>query len=130
MQDSTAYCNTIENHLLPFTYCYHDDSFVLMQDGASIHRSNLTHSWLNQLEINFSPRASHSPDLNPIENVWGHLARAVYANGKQFISRDSLADAIQQCWNGITLQYCNSLISSMPSRFLEAIERRGDLCRN
>ncbi|CDF37794.1 unnamed protein product [Chondrus crispus] len=127
MQDSAAYCTTLDNYLLPFAYCYHDDSLVFMQDGASIHRSNLTHSWLNQLEINLLPWPSRSPDLNPIENVWGHLARAVYANGRQFTSRDALVDAIQQCWNGIALHYCNSLISLMPSRCLKAIVRSGDL---
>ena len=42
---------------------------ILLKDGASIHISNLSYSWLNPLEINLLSRASRSPDLNPIEDV-------------------------------------------------------------
>ncbi|KAG3095181.1 hypothetical protein PI125_g16317 [Phytophthora idaei] len=38
-----------------------------------------------------------SPDLNPIENMWGVLARAVYANGRQFETRGSLISTIKRC---------------------------------
>ena len=36
---------------------------------------------------------ARSPHLNPIENVWGVLAREVYSNGKQYFSVQELKDA-------------------------------------
>ena len=37
----------------------------------------------------------YSPDLNPIENMWSIIKRKVYANGKQFSSKDELWNVIQ-----------------------------------
>jgi hypothetical protein len=35
-----------------------------------------------------------SPGLNPIENLWGILVRAVYADGKQYYTINDLKQAI------------------------------------
>ena len=40
--------------------------------------------WLLYQSIKIINWPPHSPDLNPIENVWGLLWRRVYANGSVF----------------------------------------------
>ena len=42
-----------------------------------------------------------SPDLNPIENLWGIVARQVYGQGKQYNSKVSLTGAIMKSWSEI-----------------------------
>ena len=38
------------------------------------------------------------PDLNPIENVWGALPRAVYSSGKQCNSVADFKKTIEKKW--------------------------------
>ena len=56
---------------------------------------------------------SLSPDLNPIENVWGEMARQVYANGRQFDNIDQLKSKIIQVWDDLSLEYLQKLVNSI-----------------
>ena len=62
-----------------------------------------------------------SPDLNPIENLWGIVARQVYGQGKQYDSKVSLIGAIMKLWSEIDDQTVKSLIGSMKHRCIEVI---------
>jgi transposase len=64
-----------------------------------------------------------SPDLNPIENLWDHLDRAIRKeNGGRFESREDLLEAAQRAWNNITSEYIDKLIFSMPRKCAEVIK--------
>ena len=62
-----------------------------------------------------------SPDLNPIENLWGIVARQVYSQGKQYDSKVSFAGAIMKSWSEIDDQTVKSLIGSMKNRCIQVI---------
>ena len=66
-----------------------------------------------------------SPDLNPIENLWGIVARDVYAYGRQFSSVDELKRQIQCSWFSMDPTYIHNLISSMPDRIFQTIRSNG-----
>jgi len=51
-KDALGYCNTLENYMLPFVYCFHGENFAFQQDGVSIHTANLTKEWVESLDIN------------------------------------------------------------------------------
>ena len=61
-------------------------------------------------------RPACSLDLNPIENVWGWMARDVYGNGKQFATVNELRDAIFRSWNNIPPTLMETIISSIATK--------------
>ena len=53
-------------------YYHHDDNrdLILMEDGASKHRSNAPKFWREEIGLKKLNWSANSPHLNPIENVW------------------------------------------------------------
>ncbi|KAF0718519.1 hypothetical protein AaE_010632 [Aphanomyces astaci] len=124
-QNSSAYVETLSNYLFPFAHCHYADEFVFMQDGASIHTSKYTKEFLSDEKVTLFDHPSLSPDLNPIENLWGLLARNVYRNGRQFQCVADLKSAIIEAWCGISQELIVSLIQSMPRRCVAVLEANG-----
>jgi transposase len=96
-----------------------------MEDNAPIHKANSTMAWFRQKNITVMDWPPYSPDLSPIENAWGLLARKVYANGRQFATAQELKDRIIEAWSEIDQEYFNKLVKSMPKRVAEVIYRHG-----
>ncbi|GBM06054.1 hypothetical protein AVEN_49435-1 [Araneus ventricosus] len=66
-----------------------------------------------------------SPDLNPEENVWGILSRAVYANDTQFQSVAELKAVIIEAWDNIDATVLQELVNVMPHRVFQVIYKHG-----
>ena len=124
-QNSTKYIATLENYLLPFAEEMHSNGSQFQQDNASIHTSKLTDSWFTAKDIDVMIWPARSPDLNPIENVWGLLARAVYGGCRQFRTVDELRAAVLEEWAKLDRRYLYALVKSMHKRCLDVIEASG-----
>ena len=57
---------------------------------------------MSDLNINVMQWPALSPDLNPIENLWGDMARAVYGNGRQYHSVGKLKAWVKKAWSDIS----------------------------
>lgn len=123
--NSTNYCDLLEDVLIPHLEEYQDDSAVFQQDNASIHVSRQSKAWFEAKEITVLEWPACSPDLNPIENLWGILASKVYANGRQFNNVKDLKACIRECWEQIDAQTIQNLVTSMPKRIFEVIKNKG-----
>ena len=66
---------------------------------------------------------SQSPDLNPIENLWGVLKNEV--SKRQFSNKAELWSFVKEEWQKIPIETCRKLISSMPNRMQKVIENKG-----
>jgi len=47
------------------------------------------------------PWPPQSPDLSPIENIWGYVSEKVYKEGKTYKSKDELWKAIVTEWEAV-----------------------------
>uniref|UniRef100_A0A8R1EJ87 Tc3 transposase DNA binding domain-containing protein n=1 Tax=Caenorhabditis japonica TaxID=281687 RepID=A0A8R1EJ87_CAEJA len=86
---------------------------------------NSTRAFLAFKKIKVLGWPACSPDLNPIERVWGFLTRSVYKNGKQYNSIFELKDAVKTEWSKIHPSYLENLSNSMPNRIFQVIQKNG-----
>ena len=88
-----------------------NNKFMFQQDNASVHCSNETIKWLeNREDLILMTWPSKSPDLNPIENIWGLMTKNIYAHGKQYNTLKELEDAIIKEWYSLDKNYLKTLI--------------------
>lgn len=66
-----------------------------------------------------------SPDLNPIENLWGILKQKIYEGGRQFDSKQQLWEAILTSCKEIQAETLHKLTSSMDARIVKVISKKG-----
>ena len=123
--DSDSYQDLLSEFLLPEAPILTGGHCILMQDNAPPHRSCSTKRWLSRNEVEVISWPPYSPDLNPIENLWGWLTRKVYANGRQFDNKNDLKSAIITCWSEIPIELCESLVSSVRNRCIKVIQKNG-----
>jgi hypothetical protein len=119
--DSHGYQQILSTFYIPAAGA--DD--VLQQDNAPIHASSSTRQWLQVQNVKTLAWPSRSPDLNPIENLWGLMARRVYHEGKQFKTLPELRMAVQRCWRNLSEQDIQCFTQSMPTRVFQCIYQRG-----
>ena len=122
---SEDYQQVLSDHLLPNAGGIAGRNWTFQHDNAPIHASRSTKDWLNSNSIRTMTWPSHSPDLNPMENVWGHLARQVYGHGKQYESVQELKTSLQSEWGKLPPSYLSRLTNSMPDRLFSCVAAKG-----
>jgi transposase len=119
--NSQRYTDMLETALMPFM----DNDLTFMQDNAPIHVSKHSKEWFENNGIKLLQWPARSPDLNPIENLWGILTRVVFANGRQYKNKDELKAAVLEAWDSINADTLAKLSQSMPNRLFSVISKKG-----
>lgn len=98
--------------------------YLFQQDNARPHSAALTQQFLDEQHVRCIDWPPNSPDLNPIEHVWSHVAARVRSRG---VARDAqqLWNWVQSEWDRTPIDYIRSLYRSIPSRLQEVIDNRG-----
>ncbi len=107
--------------------CYHHSvplvvvHFSNMTMILNTHLRPLLDFWRRTVKVIQWP--SMSPDLNPIEHLWGILKRQVEHHSPSSIQ--SLKEVILEEWKKIDLATCRQLVHSMPRRLGAVIKNHG-----
>lgn len=94
--------------------------FELQQDGAGAHFARKTVDFLTGEGINFWPKGKwpgNSPDLSPIENIWGILKESIYEEGEPR-TIIGLKRKVGKFFSSFSEQMCQKVAHSMPKRFI------------
>ncbi|KAI8437079.1 hypothetical protein MSG28_010439 [Choristoneura fumiferana] len=73
--NSERYLEVLKDVMLPSVrVAYPEGQIYLVHDNSSVHKSKIVKDWLNsQKDITEFEWPAKSPDLNPIENLWGQM---------------------------------------------------------
>jgi transposase len=88
---------------------YPNHNFIFQQDNCSVHTSQRVRAWLQNNNIHVLDWPSRSPDLNPIENMWGLLVRNIKQQRLIFRNRADLLTAITNAWHAFPQYYNRNL---------------------
>jgi transposase len=124
--NSEFLCHKIyRNALLPSARQHFGQSqWVLLEDNDLKHRSNYSRTWKSDHQIVTLSWPSHSPDVNPIENLWALLKVKVAQRRPKTL--EDLVNAIQNEWNELPSELAYNLMNSMESRVQSLIDSSGD----
>lgn len=123
--NSELYQNMIGPQLEKFAEIICGPQWIFQQDNAPIHGSISTKNWFLSNDINVMDWPPLSPDLNPIENIWGILVRDIYKGGCQYENIKALREAILESWKKISDHVLRNVIDSMPNRVFDLISLKG-----
>ncbi|GBN29024.1 Transposable element Tc3 transposase [Araneus ventricosus] len=124
-QNSPKYIETLENHFMPLAENIGGRNWEYQHDNALIHTSNATKNYINSKSVTVLEWPPMSPNLNPIENVWGIMSRKIYKNGGQFYSLNALKTAIEIAWYNLEPEILQTSIMSMEKRVYDVILKNG-----
>ncbi|GFW67361.1 transposable element Tcb1 transposase [Trichonephila clavipes] len=101
-------------------------TFVLMDDNARPHRADIIDDYLESEGIARMAWPAYSPDLNPIENLWDALVRAVSSRFPPPVTLIELETALLEEWRLLISAVVDHLIESMARRCKLCIQMRED----
>ena len=101
------------------------DNFVFQDDNARAHRSRLVNTFIHQAQINRMKWPAVSPDMNPIEQVWDQLKRAVQQRRNPPQTLDDLRRAAIEEWDRLDQECLNHLVDGVPRRVRACCNARG-----
>lgn len=128
---ATEYVNILDNVMLPSVrQLYpHPEPIVFVQDNSPIHTAQIVQQWFqNHEDIQLLNWPAKSPDLNPIENLWGIMVREWedVEDGPNIRTADALDRHVNSVWERLRgRSVCENLVRSMRERLQTTINTGG-----
>lgn len=86
----------LDEEIVPFIERHYTESTFFQHENAPAHIKKYIKDWFMDSGLTYLDWQARSPDLNPIENLWGVLPRNANEGMQPFDYVDNLRDAIEQ----------------------------------
>ena len=115
-------CDILKQSMIP-SLCRLGHRAVFQHDNDPKHTSKMTTTLLKKLRVKVMDCPRMSPDLNPIEHLWGILKQKVEVRKVSNIHQ--LCNVIMEEWKRTAEATCEALVNSMPKRVKAVLEDNG-----
>ncbi len=126
--NATAYLSIVADHVPPFmTTVYPSSDNHFQQDNAPCHKAQIISDWFLEHDNEFTllKWPPQSPNLNPIEHLWGVVEREIRIMDVQLTNLQQLCDAIMSIWTNISEECFQNLVESMTQRIKAVLKAKG-----
>lgn len=97
---------------------------TLLLDNAPAHAAKSTKKIIADNNISVQSNwPGNSPDLNPIENIWGIMKLEVYR--RQYTNVEELKAAVEAAWQRVSVTTLRNCMQSIPRRLAKVIKLKG-----
>lgn len=123
--NSQKYQDLLKDYLLPSIPALQstEGEFIFQQDGATCHTAKTSMQWMAQNGVPVITWPPNSPDISPIEALWGHMKKELSKSPAKTI--DELKFKLQTVWTSITPETCQHIVDTMPERVADVIKAKG-----
>lgn len=83
---------------------YPENNYIFQQDNCPVHTANIVTQWIQNANIETLPWPSNSPDMNPIENIWGVIVKRLNRHNFMPPNSEELWQGIHEVWEEISLE--------------------------
>ena len=119
--NSNMYCEILQQSMIP-SLQKQGSKAVFQHDNDPKHTFKMTIALLKRLRVKVD-WPNMSPDLNPIEHLWGILKRKVEVCKVSNICQ--LRDVVMEEWKSIPVATSEALVNSMPRRVKAVLDNDG-----
>ncbi|KAF7241327.1 Parafibromin [Varanus komodoensis] len=116
--NANMYCDTLKQSMIP-SFRRLGRRAVFQHDNDPKHTSKTTTALLRKLRVKVMDWPSMSPDLNPIEHLWGILKWKVE---ECKVSNIHQLRNVMEEWKRTPVATCEALVNSMPKRVKAVLE--------
>lgn len=121
--DYVKYREIMSEVMLPHARENMPAGWIYQQDNDPKHKAKGVMNWFQDNSVSLLEWPAQSPDLNPIEHLWGEVERKLM--GRKFQKPDDLYAAVQQEWLALPNSVLETLVRSMPRRCKAVIDAKG-----
>jgi hypothetical protein len=123
LMDAVGYVEILQNIMLPYAEEEMPLKWIFQQDNDPKHTSRRAKAWFRDNNVDVMDWPAQSPDLNPIENLWGDIKKAVF-EAKPTNAEQQWA-VVRRAWSEIPVIRCQKLVDSMSRRCAAVIRNNG-----
>ena len=121
---ATRYTRILDAALLPFLQQHYSDGHRFQQDNDPKHTSRWARAYFEEEGVNWWRTPASSPDLNPIENIWGSMKQYIRNNVKPR-NMQELKSGIEEFWRTLTPAVCQKYVSHLKKVIPKVLEEDG-----
>ncbi|RWS20436.1 hypothetical protein B4U80_12078 [Leptotrombidium deliense] len=131
--NSEKYMEILQTEIPKINDRFQHNNWYLVNDRSPIHTANTIKEYIRSLPVHDMNHPRKSPDLNPIENVFGELKRKI----KKRIRSEGRIRRKEQLWNWMSdawkeiaeSNFVYHLYRTFPIRFYEVTNKHGHFSR-